>query len=272
MIQTIRKVYVSIDSPLKMSEDCTSLYCSYWEPPESQAPTSPVVINVSVVASRAVLKKASAIRIPTSIGHSQSIVADIESLSEYSKFSTFMKASCRALNPKQNTVFFRDFDDEHKFIHNIQCLWAICALSNEVTILAVTLHNDLTCRLVKWDKVSPDVVNDLTPPPSPDAKKQTISSMQAINSAERRQRAVEILNEESSMEFSGPIFKRNQDDPVCSITVWKRYVPLLLSLNSLIFTIDHQFLQIGRTIPIDEKLVTQLCSKILEEHIVDPLE
>lgn len=71
---------------------------------------------------------------------------------------------------------------------------------------------------------------------------------------QRRHKTVEILNEESSMEFSDPIFKRNPGENVFSITVWKRYVPLLLVLSSLIFTIDNQFFQIGRTIPIEEKV------------------
>lgn len=32
------------------------------------------------------------------------------------------------------------------------------------------------------------------------------------------------------------------------------------------FTIDHQFLDKGRTIPLDEKIVTDICVKVLEEH------
>lgn len=41
----------------------------------------------------------------------------------------------------------------------------------EVAILGVTLNNDLTCRLVKWDKVSPEVISDLVLPSPPNAKK-----------------------------------------------------------------------------------------------------
>lgn len=87
-------------------------------------------------------------------------------------------------------------------------------------------------------------------------KKQTISSIQVENTAERRHKAVEILNEDSSMESSCPIFKRNPEENLVASLCGKRYVPLLFALNSLIFTIDHQFLQIGRPIPIDESIVT----------------
>ena len=75
--------------------------------------------------------------------------------------------------------------------------------------------------------------------------------------------------EEVEMDFAGPVYRRHPEDTVGQITVWKRYIPLLLSLNSLIFTIDHQFLQIKRTIPINEDIVTEICQKVLEAHSQD---
>lgn len=74
------------------------------------------------------------------------------------------------------------------------------------------------------------------------------------------------MAEEVEMDFTGPVYRKQPDETVGQITVWKRYIPLLLSLNSLIFTIDHQFLQIKRTIPIDEEIVTEICQKVLEAH------
>ena len=137
---------------------------------------------------------------------------------------------------------------------------------SEVSILIVTLNNDLTSRLVGWDIVSPVIKEDLNPPPTPSEKMQSIESMQATCAVERRQRSVEILSEEESMNFAGPIYKRNESESFCKVTIWKRYSTLLLSLNSLMHTIDHQFLDIGRTIPLDEKIVTDICIKVLEEH------
>lgn len=232
-------------------------------------PTSPVIIKVVVSVARAVLKKLSAIRIPQSLGKPQSIITQPESMTDYRAFYVFIKTSCQALEANQNVVYFADYEEEHKFIFDIPCLWAICSGKTEITLVAVTLNSDLACRLVRWEKVSAEVTEDLIPPPPPTAKKQSIASMQASNIVESRHRAIEILNEESSMNFNGPIFQRNNDDPVISITIWKRYAPLLLSLNSLIFTIDNQIMQIGRTTPVDEKIVSKICKQILEEHSID---
>ncbi len=252
-----------------MNEQVTNVFCTPWNIPMCQAPTGPVVMNVTVVAARAVLKKLSAVRIPTSLGKSEPVVVQPQSLIDYKTFSTFIKATCKLLDVNQNVIYFSDIDDEHKFLYGIGCFYAALHGKTEIVVLAITLNNDLTNRMVKWEKVSPEVISDLKPPPDPNAKKQSIASMHAISAAERRHKAVEILNEEASMDFRGPILKRTNEETVSSITVWKRYVPLLLSLNSLMFTIDNQFLQIERTVPIDESIVTEICQRVLKEHSVD---
>lgn len=76
-------------------------------------------------------------------------------------------------------------------------------------ILIVTLNNDLTVRLVGWDIVSSAIREDLNPPPTPSEKMQSIESMQATCSVER---SVEILSEEENINFSGPIYKRNENE------------------------------------------------------------
>ena len=62
--------------------------------------------------------------------------------------------------------------------------------------------------------------------------------------------------DEAEMNFTGPVYRIQLEVTVGQITVWKRYFPLLLSLNSLIFTIDHQFFQKMQTVPIDEEIIT----------------
>lgn len=85
---------------------------------------------------------------------------------------------------------------------------------------------------------------------------------------EKRQKAIDIMNDAASLDFSGPVYRQRPDESVCQVTVWKRYTPLLLSLNSLMFTIDNQFLQIGRTILICEEIVSDICKRVLEEHTI----
>lgn len=249
--------------------ETTHLYCVPWEVPESTKPLHPTVINVVVVTARAVLKKESAIRIPSVLPKPEPIVVPPESLDDYKTFSIFIKTSSKVLELKQNAIFFADVMDEHKFLYDISCVWAALSGQTEITMVAVTLNNDLVMRLVKWDKVSEDVKAELIPPPSETEKRQSIESMQTLSSIERRHKAVEIFNEEASLDFNGPYFKKNNDEQVCCLTVWRRYSPLLLSLNSLLFTIDNQFCQIGRTIPVDEKIVAQICTQILEAHTVE---
>lgn len=127
---------------------------------------------------------------------------------------------------------------------------------NEISMLVVTLHADLVKSSISWEKLSPAVIGDLTPLPE-GTNKQSIALMQTVSS-ERRHHANDLINEEEGMDFAGPIYRRNQNETVCTLTVWKRYAPLLLSPNSLLFTIDNQFRQIGRTTSVDEKVVTEI--------------
>lgn len=178
-----------------------------------------------------------------------------------------IKTSYHTLEQNQNVIYFADLEDEYRFIFSINSLWAIISGRIEITLLEVSLNNDLSSRLVHWDKVSEEVINDITPPPSPTAKKQSIASMQAVSSADRRHKAIELFNEEASMDFAGLVYKRDEQETVCTVTVWKRYAPLLLSINSLSFTIENQFWQIGRTKPLNQEVVSIICQRVLEEHL-----
>lgn len=242
------------------------VYCLSWEVPAVDPPTEPITVHVSVVCARCVLKKQSAIRIPNTLSRTQPILTMPNRLASYVEFSTFIKSNTRMLEDTQNVIYFSDFNDEQQFIFSIQCLWAVMAKKSDVSILAVTLNADLAKRLVSWEKVSESVIQDLTPPSNENSKRPSIASLQATSLRERRQKAVEIMAEEAEMDFSGPIYRRQQDESVGKITVWRRYILLLLSLNSLMFTIDHQFLDINRTTPIDEAIVTEICKKVLETH------
>lgn len=146
-----------------MSEPVNNLFCIPWDVPASEPPTNPVVMNVSAVVGREVLKKLSAVRIPANISKSQPIVVNPPSLEDYHTFSVFIKTSCRTLEQNQNVIYFADLEDEHRFIFSINCLWAIISGRTEITLLAVSLNNDLSSRLVHWDKVSEEVINDMTP-------------------------------------------------------------------------------------------------------------
>ena len=58
------------------------------------------------------------------------------------------------------------------------------------------INNDLAGRMIPWEKVSQTVIEDLIPPPPPDAKKQSIASMEAINNAEHLSKVSNIFDKE----------------------------------------------------------------------------
>lgn len=249
--------------------DLIHLYTLPWEVPTVPQPTSSIVLNVSTAVCRAVLKKNSAVRIPSVLSKPESIIVKPEALIDYHTFSTYIKTAAKCLDIKQNVIFFSDFEDEHKFLFDISCIWAIMHEKTEVNMVAISLNADLTSRLVTWKIISPDVTEDLIPPLEQNTKKQSIASLQATSSFKRKHKAIEIFNEEDTMDFCGPLLRRSENEVIMKITVWKRYVPLLCALNSLFFTIDNQFLQINRTIPLNEDIVSDICRKILEDHSIN---
>lgn len=58
----------------------------------------------------------------------------------------------------------------------------------------------------------------------------------------------------------------NGENPLTKITVWKRYAPMLYSINNICFSIDEQFNNISRTVPLDEGIVKEVCTDILNKH------
>ena len=66
-------------------------------------------------------------------------------------------------------------------------------------------------------------------------------------------------NEENVWNFLTIYLQKTKWWMHLSNNCWKDYVPLLLSLNSIIFTINNQFLQIGGKKPIDENVVSMIC-------------
>lgn len=55
-------------------------------------------------------------------------------------------------------------------------------------------------------------------------------------------------------------------DPLTNITVWKRYSTLLYSVNNICFSIDEHFNNIGRTVPLNEDIIREVCTEILTKH------
>lgn len=252
-----------------MSEEVNYLICAPWDVPECQPPTSRVMVNISAVVARAVLKKASSIRIPRNVSKPQSIDVDPKNFESYEAFSAFIHTATRVIEKDQNVIFFADYQDESKFIYDITCLWAIISQVDEISILAVSLNTDLTSRIIKWDIVSEVVINDLSPRQQQPPNSVSIASIQSMSQNERRHQSISIFDEDSEMNFSGPICLREKEEIIMKISVWKKYAPILLSLNSIMYTIDTHFKRIGRTHEINEDIVSEICLKILDEHTVD---
>lgn len=58
-------------------------------------------------------------------------------------------------------------------------------------------------------------------------------------------------------------------DPLTNITVWRRYSTLLYSVNNICFSIDEHFNNLGRTVPLNEDIVREVCTEILTKHKED---
>ena len=85
-------------------------------------------------------------------------------------------------------------------------------------MVAISLNNDLTNRLFGCEKESTKVIHDLHSSPDDGSKKQSIASLQAASSAKRKHLAIEFLDKEESMDFTGSIFKKNEKDTICKIS------------------------------------------------------
>lgn len=63
-----------------------------------------------------------------------------------------------------------------------------------------------------------------------------------------------------------PINEQTNEYPITKITVWKRYAPLLCSINNICFSIDEHFNNISRTTTLKEDVVKEICTDILSKH------
>lgn len=70
-------------------------------------------------------------------------------------------------------------------------------------------------------------------------------------------------------ETVNQIPQTNYENPLIEITVWKRYSALLYSLNNIFFSIDEHFNNISRTTMLDDDIVKEVCTDILNKHKAD---
>ena len=244
--------------------DTASLDCKFWDVPHVSKPTESKIINVCVVPARVVIKKDSIIKIPSTLPKSEVIIVEEEHFSTYFGFSLFIKQNTKGVGITKNVLFFADILDEVKFLYNIQCVWAAFAEKDEIDMIVVTLNDSLILRMKKLDNADCEAIRNFDPPlQDPPKEKSSIKRMKQKHEMDKKRREIEIFENQENMMFAGPIYKRNAEDTICNVTIWKRYSTLLLSLNSLLFTIDNQFAQINRTHPVDEEIVTEICTKVI---------
>lgn len=89
-----------------------------------------------------------------------------------------------------NVILFLYFENEQRFLGNINCIWALFMNKSDVSILKVALYNDLTMGLVGWNIISPVIKKNLNSPITPTEK------MQSIYLVEHRKRSVGVFSEE----------------------------------------------------------------------------
>ena len=75
-----------------------SLDCKFWNVLQVSQPTEPIIINVSIVPARVVIKKDTTIRIPSPLPKSETIVVDEKHLMDYYGFTNYIKEKANGLN------------------------------------------------------------------------------------------------------------------------------------------------------------------------------
>lgn len=141
-------------------------------------------------------------------------------------------------------------------------------LLNDINeFLIVYVNKDNFDRLINGKALLPKELADVM--------QNSISGVTTVNEIlnetvnQRRNLFTQMEENSGALEtFSGepaPL-TLEESSPLTSIVVWKRYEILLFTLNNLFFSIDEQFMQIGRTQPLDYDLVKEICSQIMERH------
>ena len=132
---------------------------------------------------------------------------------------------------------------------------------------------DIINRLSDWEQVSAEVQEFITGGKETDAPK-AVSIKNEVTKAlqEKRGRNLVMHEKAAELDFAGPIYFKKDDDMLRDITVWKRYAPLFISLNSILFTIDEHYKNIGRSTPVDQEVVREICMNVLKAHSTEEPE
>jgi hypothetical protein len=148
-------------------------------------------------------------------------------------------------------------------------------------------------------KVNATVINRLVNPTNPilcdemrhlldqstqaHAERAPVSPMRAVARHEeaRAHLRTEITEEIGNQEFHTPIRSSSPPDGrtntyqyttptnlgIVPVPVWAEHAPLLLSLSSLLYTIQTHLVPRGRCDPVDEAMVMEICKK-MKKHII----
>lgn len=86
--------------------------------------------------------------------------------------------------------------------------------------------------------------------------------------AQRENEYVEMVSRVNNLptQTINQTIEQTNEYPLTKITVWKRYAPLLCSINNICFSIDEHFRNISRTTTLDEDIVKDVCTDILSKH------
>ena len=132
--------------------------------------------------------------------------------------------------------------------------------------LLITINPDILSRLTKGKKMLPDDLERAIL-----ASSNTGPSVEEIinqHQVQRQNNFVEMRNRANNLQTNtvNDVVIQDSTSPLTKITVWRKYSTLLYSINNMCFSIDEHFKNLSRTKPLDEGIVKDVCTEILNRH------
>jgi hypothetical protein len=130
--------------------------------------------------------------------------------------------------------------------------------------------------------VSPELVTLIAESAPAQTARAPVSPIRAIARHEeaRSQLRTEIAGSMDGQEFHVPRDYPHRDQErvtlykytmpknlgLVPVPVWEEYAPLMLSLNSMMYTMQKHLVPRGRYNPVDQDLVLEVCKKVMRAH------
>ena len=132
--------------------------------------------------------------------------------------------------------------------------------------LLIKLNESVYGRLISGkNRLHDDLINAMS---SSTNGANTVDDVMENQRNSQERNFLEMRNMANSLntETVHHIPQTNYENPLTKITLWKRYSTLLYSLNNICFSIDEHFNNISRTTMLNEDVVKEICTEVLNHH------